>query len=71
MITAVPGTGTISLSSGTVAANSSCAVSVNVTGVEPGPQTNPGVTLTSNEAPSGMSASASVFVYPWWLVFFY
>jgi hypothetical protein len=70
-VTAAPGTGTISLTGGTVSATSTCSVSVNVTGVASGDQTNPSVTLTSNEAPSVMSAPASVFVYAWWLWFFY
>jgi hypothetical protein len=70
-VTAVPGTGTISLTGGIVAATSTCAISVNVTGVASGDQTNPSVTLTSNEAPSATSAPASVFVDAWWLWFFY
>jgi hypothetical protein len=70
-VTAVPGTGTISLTGGAVSATSTCSISVNVTGVASGDQTNPSVTLTSNEAPSATSAPANVFVEPWWLWFFY
>jgi uncharacterized repeat protein (TIGR01451 family) len=65
------GTGTISMSGGTVAAMSSCTVTVNITGIVPGDQTNPSVTLTSTEAGPAVSAPATVFVYPWWLWFFY
>jgi photosystem II stability/assembly factor-like uncharacterized protein len=70
-VTAVPGTGTISLAGGTVGSSASCTISVNVTGVAQGDQTNPSVTLVSNEAPPTVSAPVTVFVYPWWLWFFY
>jgi uncharacterized repeat protein (TIGR01451 family) len=70
-VTAVPGTSTISLTGGTVGSQSSCAISMNVTGVVQGDQTNPSITLTSSEAPAASSAPASVFVQAWWLWFFY
>jgi uncharacterized repeat protein (TIGR01451 family) len=70
-VTAAPGTGTIILANGTVAASSSCTITVNVTGAAQGPQTNPAITLTSNEAPSAIAAAVGVYVDWWWLAFFY
>jgi uncharacterized repeat protein (TIGR01451 family) len=70
-VTAVPGTGTISLTAGNLGPRASCVISMDVTGIAEGDQTNASVTLTSNEAPSAASAPASVFVNASLLWFFY
>jgi len=61
-ITAIAGSNNISLSGATRAAGASCTFSVNVTGIAIGVQTNTTSTLTSNEAPPGAPATASIFV---------
>lgn len=67
----VTATGTsIGLSGGTIAASGSCTFSVNVTAIGAGAQNNTTSTVTSNEAPIGAAAQASVFVYSWWLWFY-
>jgi uncharacterized repeat protein (TIGR01451 family) len=71
-VTATPGTGTISLTGGTVSGTSTCTISVNVTAFASGTLINPSITLTSNEAPPTTSSPASVYVDPsFWLWFFY
>ena len=51
----------LSLSGGSIAATSTCAVTVNVTNQAIiGPVTNPAITVTSNEAPAGVSTPASL-----------
>jgi uncharacterized repeat protein (TIGR01451 family) len=60
-ISAVPGTGTISLSNATLAANTSCSFSVNVRGATPGAQNN-SVTATSTEGGTSSAALASITV---------
>src|SRR5207248_5398073 len=64
-ITAVAGSGSISLSGGTLtaspAAGSSCTFSVNVTGTSAGVKNN-SVTVTSTEGGSGIAANASITV---------
>jgi uncharacterized repeat protein (TIGR01451 family) len=64
-------TNIVSLSAGVLSPTSSCTVSVSVLAVIQGEQTNPSVTLTSNEAPAAISDSVTVFVQPWWLAFFH
>jgi uncharacterized repeat protein (TIGR01451 family) len=59
--TAVGGTGSISLSSGTLAASASCTVSVNVTGKTAGVKNN-SVQVTSTEAGTGNTSNASITV---------
>ncbi len=61
-ITATAGTNVISLSGGTIAANSSCTFSVNVTGTAAGAQTNTTSAVTSTEGGTGGTATASINV---------
>ncbi|HEY1464868.1 MAG TPA: hypothetical protein VGF44_15740, partial [Terriglobales bacterium] len=61
-ITATAGTATVSLSGATVAANSSCSFSVNVTGISAGLQSNTTGSIASTEGGTGGTASASVSV---------
>lgn len=56
---------------GTLAPGGSCTFSVNTVAIAQGPQTNGPITVSSNEAPPGTSAPASLFVSDWWLWFFY
>jgi hypothetical protein len=58
------GGSSISLSSGTIAATSTCTISVSVAGISPGVQNNVTSTLTSNEASPAFRATASILVYP-------
>ncbi|HXA86896.1 MAG TPA: hypothetical protein VNZ47_17555, partial [Candidatus Dormibacteraeota bacterium] len=61
-ITATAGTNVISLSGGSIPANSSCTFAVNVTGIAAGLQTNTTGNVTSTEGGTGGTASASVKV---------
>jgi uncharacterized repeat protein (TIGR01451 family) len=61
-ITATQGTNVISLTGGTIAANSSCTFSVNVTGTAAGTQNNTTGNVTSTEGGTGGTASASINV---------
>jgi uncharacterized repeat protein (TIGR01451 family) len=61
-ITATAGTNVISLSGGSIAASSSCAFSVNVTGTAAGTQNNTTGNVTSTEGGTGGTASASINV---------
>jgi hypothetical protein len=60
-VTAVAGTGSVTLASGSLAANSTCAVALNVTGVTSGVKNN-SVTVTSTNAGTGNTANASLTV---------
>jgi len=60
-ITATAGSGSILLAGATLAANSSCMFSVNVTGTSPGEKDN-SVTVSSNEVATGNTAMASLLV---------
>ena len=59
--TAVAGSGSVSLSGGTVAASASCQVSVNVTGTTAGVKNN-SVQVTSTEGGTGNTSNASITV---------
>src|SRR5271163_420881 len=61
-ITAAQGTSAVSLSGATLAANSSCNFSVNVTGVTAGQQNNVTSAVTSTEGGTGGTASANIAV---------
>jgi hypothetical protein len=62
-VTAAAGSHSISLSGGTVAASSTCTISVTVSGISPGTQNNTTSALTSNEAPAAPAATASIVVF--------
>lgn len=57
-----PGGALITLSNGTLAANATCTVTVQVVAAGTGTYTNPAVTLTSNQAPPVPSAPVDLFV---------
>ena len=57
--TAVAGSGSASLSGGTVAASSSCSISLNVTGTALGAQNNTTGTITSNESGPGTTSNTA------------
>jgi uncharacterized protein (TIGR03437 family) len=59
--TAAPGTGSVSLLNGVLAPQTSCKLSLNVTGVAAGPQTN-SVTVTSTTGGTGNTAQAGIYV---------
>jgi uncharacterized repeat protein (TIGR01451 family) len=59
--TATAGSGTVSLSGGTLASSASCAVSVNVQGTTAGVLNN-SVTVSSNEGGTGNTSQASITV---------
>ncbi len=61
-ITAVAGNNSINLTGGTIAANSSCTFTINVTGVSSGTKNNTTSNVTSTEGGTGGTASASVDV---------
>ncbi len=60
--TAVAGSGTVTLTGGTVAANTNCAVHVNVTGTASGNFTNTTGSVTSTNGGTGNTASANLSV---------
>jgi uncharacterized repeat protein (TIGR01451 family) len=59
-----PGGALITLSGGTLAANATCTVAVQVVAASVGTYTNPAVTLTSNQAPAVQSAPVNLSVNP-------
>ena len=61
-IIAAAGTGSVSLTAGTLAAGASCAFSVNVTGATAGTKNNTTSAVGSTESGAGSTASASVTV---------
>jgi uncharacterized repeat protein (TIGR01451 family) len=61
-ITAVAGSGSVSLSGASLAANSSCTFSINVTGTTAGTKNNTSGNVTSTEGGTGGTASASINV---------
>lgn len=61
-ITAVAGSGSVSLTGGTIAASGSCTFSVSVTGTSAGTKSNVTGSITSTEGGTGSTASASVTV---------
>jgi uncharacterized repeat protein (TIGR01451 family) len=60
--TAVAGSGSISLTGGTIAVNSSCAITVNVTGTASGQLTNTSGAVSSTNGGTGNTATASLSV---------
>ncbi|MDT7945884.1 MAG: hypothetical protein RRA39_06185 [Cyanobacteriota bacterium PSP.bin.10] len=58
------GAALITLSGGTLAANATCTVTVQVVAAGTGTYTNPAVTLTSNQAPAVQSAPVNLSVNP-------
>jgi len=58
-VTATPGTGLISLSGATLTASGVCAVSVNITGITAGSQTNTTGAVSSNETGPGVSSNTA------------
>jgi hypothetical protein len=63
-LAAAPGATAISLVNGSLAANASCTISVDlqVTAATPGVLTSPAVTLTGNEAPAATAAAINLTV---------
>lgn len=61
-ITATPGSGSISLANGTLAANASCTFTIDVRGIALGVQSNITSPVTSNQAPAGPAATAAITV---------
>jgi uncharacterized repeat protein (TIGR01451 family) len=61
-VAAAPGGASIALNGGTLAANATCAVTVQVVAASVGTYTNPAVTLTSNQAPAVQSAPTDLSV---------
>ena len=59
-ITVTAGSGVISLSGGTIAANASCTFSVNVTGIAAGAQSNTTGSVTSTEGGTGATSNTAV-----------
>ena len=60
--TATAGSGSISLTGGSIAANSSCTVAVNVTGTTAGTKNNTSGSVSSTNGGTGNTASASLTV---------
>ncbi|MEO8191441.1 MAG: FG-GAP-like repeat-containing protein [Acidobacteriota bacterium] len=63
-LTAIPGSGSVSLSGVTLIANDTCNFSVKVRAVAPGTQVNVAGPITSNEGGTGGTASATTEVSP-------
>jgi hypothetical protein len=61
-VTAVAGSGSISLTGGTIATNSNCTLGVNVTGTTSGNFINTTGAVTSTNGGTGSTATASVYV---------
>ena len=61
-ITAVPGSGSVSLIGLTAAASTNCTISLSVTGTTPGTKNNVTGAITSNEGGTGLTASATLIV---------
>jgi fimbrial isopeptide formation D2 family protein len=57
--TAAAGSGSISLTGGTLAANGSCTISLNVTGVQAGVQNNTTGPISSNESGAGATSNTA------------
>jgi uncharacterized repeat protein (TIGR01451 family) len=71
--TAPAGTSTISLAGAILPGSSTCTITVKVSVTAgDGLMKNTTSTLTSNEAPPGAAATATIFIYDlWWLWFFF
>ena len=58
-VTAAAGSGSVSLTGGTLAANASCTISVNVTGIAAGVQNNTTGPISSNESGAGATSNTA------------
>jgi hypothetical protein len=61
-VSAAAGGSNLSLSGGTLSANGTCTITINVSATTAGTKTNTIGSVTSNEAPAGSAASASLSV---------
>ncbi len=64
VVTAIAGSGTVSLTGGTVPASGSCLIALNVTGTSLGNKVNTTGAVTSANGGTGNTATASVVVLP-------
>jgi hypothetical protein len=62
LLTATPGATSISLIIGSLAANASCTISLDLQVTAPGVLTSPAVTLSSNQAPNATAAAINLTV---------
>ena len=61
-VTAVPGSGSVSLIGQTLLANTNCTISLSVTGTAAGTKNNVTGAITSNEGGTGVTASSTLYV---------
>jgi uncharacterized repeat protein (TIGR01451 family) len=68
-ITAVASSNSIRLTNGSIPGGGSCSFGANVVVAGSGVVQNNTTSVTSKEAPTGATASASLFIYNWWWLF--